>query len=117
MFTNTKALRSVAMHDVRQAEQFHGATPGPRVSQPRDGLLHLPAGADGDVPVGRESGHAAASFDTAVDELVGRGVGFERYDRPTIEENSVDRAEDVAWFTDPAGILLLVPACVEGSIR
>ena len=67
--------------------------------------------------VGRESGHAAASFDTAVDELVGRGVGSGRYHRPTIEENSVDRAEDVAWFTDPAGILLPVPACVEGSIR
>jgi hypothetical protein len=116
MFTNTKALRSVAMQDVQQAQQFYGGTPVLRVSEPTDGPLHLPV-ADGDVPVCREPGNAAASFDTAVDELVGCGVGSQRHDQPATGATGIDRAADVAWLTDPAGTILPVLACAEGSTR
>jgi hypothetical protein len=117
MFTNTKALRSFAMHDERQAGQFHGGTPGLRVSEPTDGLLRLPAGAAGDLPVGRAPGNAAASFDAAVDGLAGCGVGSRRHDQPATGATGIDRAEDVAWFTDPVGTILPVSGCVEGCTR
>lgn len=42
MFTNTNALRSVATHDVQQAEQFNSGTPGLWLSEPTGGTPRQP---------------------------------------------------------------------------
>jgi predicted enzyme related to lactoylglutathione lyase len=46
----------------------------------------------------------------AVDELVARGVTFERYDEMEQDERGTMRAGGpyIAWFTDPAGNVLSV---------
>ena len=47
--------------------------------------------------------------DTAVDELVARGVRFERYDGFDQDEKGISRSgPSIAWFTDPAGNILSV---------
>ena len=40
--TNTNALRSVATHDVRQAEQVRSGTPGLWLSEPTHGMTKPP---------------------------------------------------------------------------
>jgi hypothetical protein len=54
---------------------------------------------------------AVRSIDEAVDELAGRGVGFERYDGFEQDSKGIARGPDgppIAWFTDPAGNILAV---------
>lgn len=53
-------------------------------------------------------------IDEAVDELVKRGVTFERYDDFPQDEKGIvrgiaaDRGPDIAWFKDPEGNVLSV---------
>jgi len=49
-------------------------------------------------------------IDEAVDELVARGVRFERYDAFEQDEKGIARAPgpSIAWFKDPAGNVLSV---------
>jgi hypothetical protein len=56
------------------------------------------------------SGFSAADIDAAVDELVARGVTFERYDGMGQDERGVMRGNgpSIAWFKDPAGNILSV---------
>ena len=51
-------------------------------------------------------GDVAAS----VDDLVGRGVSFERYDGFDQDERGIASGlgPDIAWFTDPAGNIVSV---------
>ena len=55
-----------------------------------------------------------SDIDTAVAELVRRGVSFLRYDGMPQDDNGVMRGLDagegpnIAWFTDPAGNILSV---------
>ncbi len=79
---------------------------------------HLAGGHD--VLVYEKADHTPASFtilnfpvtdvDAAVDELVGRGVSFERYDGFDQDDKGVMRRNGPAipWFTDPAGNILSV---------
>lgn len=118
MFAITQALGSFAVDDIDRAREFYGGTLGLRVSEPKDGLLRVHFDAGQDVLIYRKPGHVPAAFtvlnfpvqdiDEAVDALVARGVGFERYDNPKTDEKGIDRAENVAWFTDPAGNILSV---------
>jgi hypothetical protein len=62
-----------------------------------------------------KSDHVPATFtvlnfpvpdvEQAVDDLVARGVRFERYENPPTDEKGIMRAGGplIAWFTDPAG--------------
>ena len=49
-------------------------------------------------------------IDAAVDELIGRGVEFEKYDGLGQDEKGINRAGGpyIAWFKDPAGNILAV---------
>ena len=51
-----------------------------------------------------------ADVEAAVDELIGRGVSFQRYDGFSQDERGIARGQgpDIAWFTDPAGNILSV---------
>jgi hypothetical protein len=49
-------------------------------------------------------------IEVAVDQLVDRGVTFERYEEMEQDERGIMRAGGpyIAWFTDPAGNVLSV---------
>jgi len=119
MFTDTKAFSGFAVNDVQKAKEFYSETLGLRVSE-EHGLLNLHIAGDRDILVYPKPDHTPASFtilnfpvddiDRAVDELVGRGVRFERYDGIEADEKGIARGEGpyIAWFKDPAGNVLSV---------
>jgi catechol 2,3-dioxygenase-like lactoylglutathione lyase family enzyme len=117
MLADARAFSSFAVPDLDRAKQFYGQTLGLRVSEPRPGLLRLDA-VGCDVLIYAKPDHAPAAFtvlnfavadiNEAVDALIERGVRFEHYDQPKTDEKGIDRAENVAWFKDPAGNILSV---------
>jgi catechol 2,3-dioxygenase-like lactoylglutathione lyase family enzyme len=120
MFENTKAFSGFAVDDVQRARAFYEETLGVRVSEEGDILtLHLAGGRDTLVypkPDFTPATYTILNFpvediETTVDELVARGVSFERYDGFDQDERGVSRAEGgppIAWFRDPAGNILSV---------
>lgn len=121
MFTDTKAFSGFSVDDLAKARQFYGETLGLRVSDGEmKGLLTLHLGSGHDVLVYEKPNHAPATYtvlnfpvddiDRAVDELVSRGVRFERYPDLDADERGIFRTAGppIAWFTDPAGNILAV---------
>jgi len=55
-----------------------------------------------------------ADIDAAVDELVGKGVAFEKYEGAHQDDKAIARGKaagfgpDIAWFLDPSGNILSV---------
>jgi catechol 2,3-dioxygenase-like lactoylglutathione lyase family enzyme len=119
MFENTKAFSGFAVDDLEKARQFYGETLGLRTSE-ENGLLTLHLAGDRDVLVYPKPDYAPATYtilnfpvddvEAAVDELVSRGVSFERYDGLGQDEKGILRGQgpDIAWFRDPAGNILSV---------
>ncbi len=119
MFENTKAFSGFSVDDVPRAKAFYGETLGLNVSE-ENGMLSLHIAGGSAVLVYPKPDHVPASFtilnfpvddiDNAVDELVGRGVRFERYDGFDLDERGImrDQGPDIAWFKDPAGNVLSV---------
>jgi catechol 2,3-dioxygenase-like lactoylglutathione lyase family enzyme len=119
MFTNTKAFSGFAVDDIERARAFYSDTLGIRTSE-EHGLLTLHLAGDRATLVYPKPGHTPADYtilnfpvddiDKAVDELVERGVTFERYDGMEQDEKGVMRAGGpyIAWFKDPAGNVLSV---------
>jgi catechol 2,3-dioxygenase-like lactoylglutathione lyase family enzyme len=121
MFTDTKAFSGFSVDDLAKARQFYGETLGLRVSEgPMKGLLTLHLASGHEVLVYEKPSHVPATYtvlnfpvddiERAVDELVNRGVRFERYPDLPADERGIVRGEGplVAWFTDPAGNILSV---------
>jgi catechol 2,3-dioxygenase-like lactoylglutathione lyase family enzyme len=119
MFGTTEAFSGFAVDDLQKAKDFYSETLGLTVTEEYDLLtLHLAGGTN--VLVYPKPGHIPASFtvlnfrvddvDQAVDELVQRGVHFERYPGLDADERGVFRGGGpyIAWFTDPAGNILSV---------
>lgn len=116
----SEAFSGFAVDDLRAAEEFYGSTLGLRVSTDNGLLtLHLPGGRD--VLAYAKPDHTPASFtilnfpvddiDHAVDDLMARGIRFERYDGFEQDDKGIDRSGGgplIAWFTDPAGNVLSV---------
>jgi catechol 2,3-dioxygenase-like lactoylglutathione lyase family enzyme len=119
MFEHTKAFSGFSVDDIPKAKQFYGETLGLRVSE-ENGLLRLHIAGDRDTIVYPKPDHAPATFtilnfpvddvDRAVDELVARGVAFERYEGSPQDEKGIMRGQgpSIAWFKDPAGNILSV---------
>jgi catechol 2,3-dioxygenase-like lactoylglutathione lyase family enzyme len=117
MFENTKAFSGFSVDDIPQAKAFYGGTLGLRVSE-ENGMLTLHIAGDRPTLVYPKPDHTPATFtilnfpvddiDAAVDDLVARGVEFERYD--VVDEKGVMRGNgpDIAWFKDPAGNILSI---------
>lgn len=124
MFKNTKAFSGFSVDDIPAARKFYGETLGIRVSEIEMGeftLLNLHIAGDRDIMVYPKPDHTPASFtilnfpvddvDKAVDELVSRGVQFERYEGFQHDDKGIARDDEgppIAWFTDPAGNVLSV---------
>ena len=119
MFENTEAFSGFAVDNLDKAREFYGETLGLTVSE-LDGLLGLTVAGSRDILIYPKPDHVPATFtilnfpvddiDAAVDELVGRGVRFERYDGFDQDEKGIARGEGpyIAWFRDPAGNMLSV---------
>jgi catechol 2,3-dioxygenase-like lactoylglutathione lyase family enzyme len=119
MFANTKAFSGFAVDDVQKAREFYADTLGLKTSE-QYGLMTLHLAGDRDTIVYPKPDHTPADYtilnfpvddiDQAVDDLVARGVQFERYDGMEQDEKGVMRAGGpyIAWFKDPAGNVLSV---------
>ena len=117
--SETKAFSSFASNDIQQAKEFYEKRLGLDVSED-NGLLRLHLAGDTEVLVYPKPNHTPASFtvlnflvpdiDKAVDDLVERGVRFDRYEGFEQDEKGVFRAAGppIAWFKDPAGNILAV---------
>jgi catechol 2,3-dioxygenase-like lactoylglutathione lyase family enzyme len=121
MFENTKAFSGFSVDDIPAAKRFYGETLGLRVSE-EHGMLQLHIAGDRNILVYPKRDHTPATYtilnfpvddvDAAVDQLVARGVRFERYE--STDEKGIMRGirqglgPDIAWFRDPAGNILSV---------
>ena len=122
MFDNSKAYSGFAVDDLDKAEKFYGETLGidaERIEGAPLVNLHLAGGRDTliyEKPDFEPATYTILNFpvaevEKAVDELVERGVRFERYDGFGQDERGISRAEGgplIAWFRDPAGNILAV---------
>jgi catechol 2,3-dioxygenase-like lactoylglutathione lyase family enzyme len=122
MFADTKAYSGFAVDDLQKAREFYGETLGLRTSAVSEegGLMSLDLAGDRSTLVYEQPDCTPASYtilnfpvediDRAVDELVSRGVRFERYDGFEQDEKGIARGPgpDIAWFKDPAGNVLSV---------
>ncbi|MGH3183237.1 MAG: VOC family protein [Streptosporangiaceae bacterium] len=119
MFENTKAFSGFAVDDLDAAKKFYGETLGLNTSE-QYGLLTLHLADHRDTLVYPKPDHQPATYtilnfqvddiDTAVGELVSRGVQLEKYDGLGQDEKGINRAGGpyIAWFKDPAGNILAV---------
>jgi catechol 2,3-dioxygenase-like lactoylglutathione lyase family enzyme len=121
MFTDTKAFSGFSVDDLAKAKQFYVEILGLRVSDGQlKGLMTLHLGSGHDVLVYEKPNHMPATYtvlnfpvddiDRAVDELINRGVRFERYPNLDADERGIFRGggPPIAWFNDPAGNVLAV---------
>jgi catechol 2,3-dioxygenase-like lactoylglutathione lyase family enzyme len=119
MLADTTAYSGMAVDDMDKAREFYAGTLGLRTSE-EHGLMWLHLAGDRDTLVYLQPDATPASYtilnfevddiDDAVDELVARGVRFERYDHIEQDQKGIFRAEGpfIAWFKDPAGNVLSV---------
>ena len=122
MFANTKAYSGFAVDDQQKARQFYGETLGLKTSMISEegGVMSLDLAGDRGTLVYLKPDFVPATYtilnfpvddiDEAVDELVARGVRFERYDAFEQDEKGIARGPgpSIAWFKDPAGNVLSV---------
>ena len=119
MFDSSGAFSGFAVDDVAKARQFYEETLGMGVTE-ANGLLRLAVANGAQVLVYPKPNHQPATFtilnfpvadvEAAVDDLVGRGVAFQRYDGFEQDQKGISRGGGplIAWFTDPAGNVLSV---------
>ncbi|HEX4700733.1 MAG TPA: VOC family protein [Pseudonocardiaceae bacterium] len=117
MFEHTKAFSGFSVDDIPKAKQFYGETLGLRVTE-EYGMLTLHIEGDRNTLIYPKENHTPATFtilnfpvpdiESAVDELVARGIEFEKYDG--LDERRINRSggPPIAWFKDPAGNILSV---------
>ena len=118
MLRDSAAFSGFSTDDISAAKAFYADLLGLEVTEENGMLtLHLTGGATVLVyPKGAD--HQPATYtclnfpvpdiDAAIDDLVSRGVTFERYDGLDQDERGVMRAygPPIAWFRDPAGNIL-----------
>jgi catechol 2,3-dioxygenase-like lactoylglutathione lyase family enzyme len=120
MFAETRAYSGFAVDDLDRAREFYGETLGLPVTVVDEGNLmtmRLAGGRDTLIyhsPDLTSPSYTILNFEVddieaAVDELVARGVEFERYEGMEQDEKGISRyGPDIAWFKDPAGNTLSV---------
>lgn len=124
MIKNSHAFSSFSVNDLKKAEDFYGNTLGLHVTKNDEGIeIHLTGGAH--IFLYPKGNHQPASFtvlnfpvadiDSAVDELIKKGISFEHYNLPEFhiktDEKGIARGNGrgpaaIAWFKDPAGNVL-----------
>jgi predicted enzyme related to lactoylglutathione lyase len=121
MLGESKAFSGFAAADIPKVKNFYQTTLGLKVTEDH-GLLTLHLAGGNNVLIYPKPDHVPATFtilnfpvndvDTAVEQLTGRGVVFEKYDGPEIKTDSKGIMRGIgptiAWFKDPAGNILSV---------
>ncbi|MFD3484142.1 VOC family protein [Streptomyces sp. NPDC058665] len=119
MLGRSKAFSGFAVDDIPRARVFYEETLGLSVTE-ANGMLRLRLGGGAEVLVYPKPDHVPATYtilnfpvediEQAVDELVRRGVSFERYPGMEADDRGIFRVDGpyIAWFTDPAGNTLSV---------
>lgn len=109
-----------AVRDIEEARQFYAKTLGLTVTSEDMGTLGLHLGGTKTVLIYPKPDHTPAGYtilnlpvpdiERAVDDLVSRGVTFERYEAMPADEKGIWRGGGplIAWFTDPSGNVLSV---------
>jgi catechol 2,3-dioxygenase-like lactoylglutathione lyase family enzyme len=125
MFKNVKAFSGFSANDLQAVKKFYGDTLGIEVEESPMGLMLKIAGGN-PIFVYQKDNHEPATFtilnfpvddiDKAVDDLVAKGIKFERYEDMPFDQDEKGIARgraakmgpDIAWFKDPAGNILSV---------
>ncbi len=123
MLKDNTAFSGYSVNDIAKAKEFYEETLGLKVDEDWMGLK-LTVSGDYNIFLYQKDNHEPATFtvlnfvvddiDTTVDELVGKGIEFERYPEMGQDEKAIARGEavnrgpDIAWFKDPAGNILSV---------
>lgn len=119
MFQGSNAFASFAVGDLEEAKKFYGDTLGLQVgAEPEVMWIHGAGG--GRILVYPKQDHTPASFtvlnfsvddiESAVDDLSGRGITFERYDDFDQDDKGIAHGPGpaIAWFEDPWGNVVAV---------
>jgi catechol 2,3-dioxygenase-like lactoylglutathione lyase family enzyme len=119
MLGSSAAFSGMSSNDIEAAKRFYGETLGVDVSEDH-GILNLKLAGGQRVIVYPKDNHEPATFtvlnfevsdiDAAVDDLVAKGVVFERYEGAGQDAKGIAREypPPIAWFKDPAGNILSV---------
>jgi catechol 2,3-dioxygenase-like lactoylglutathione lyase family enzyme len=119
MFSKTKAFSGFSVSDVEAAREFYANVLGLKTSV-EHGMLTLHLAGDRPTLVYPKKDHTPATYtilnfpmediDSAVDELIARGVRLERYEGFQQDAKGIARGEGpyIAWFKDPSGNILAV---------
>ncbi len=124
MVAYTYAFSGFAVPDIDAARTFYRDVVGLDVTDAMMGQLSIDLPGGGWVLVYPKPDHEPAVYtmlnlevddiETAVDELAGRGVEFQRYAGMDQDARGIARGiatgqgPDIAWFTDPAGNIIAV---------
>lgn len=122
MLADSHAVSGFAVTDLAKAKEFYGETLGLKlkVLDEENGLMQLEHPDGHNTLVYLQPSATAASYtvlnfpvddiDAVVDELVSRGVSFERYDGFDQDDKGIARGPgpNIAWFEDPSGNVLSV---------
>ncbi len=123
MLSESKAFSGFAVDDIGAARKFYREALGLETSEPVEGMLLSLDLIGGQRPtlIYAKPDFVPATYtvlnfpvddiEAAVDELAGRGVGFERYEGMDQDEKGISRNPEgppIAWFKDPAGNILSV---------
>jgi catechol 2,3-dioxygenase-like lactoylglutathione lyase family enzyme len=118
MLNGKTAFSGFSTNDIPKARGFYAETLGLDVTE-ADGMLTLKFPNGHTVLIYPKDDHQPATYTTlnlevddidgAVDDLVAKGVTFERYDQMSgQDERGImrDQGPPIAWFKDPAGNIL-----------
>ena len=123
MINITSAFSSFSASDLESMKKFYGDALGLSVRQTPEGLdIELTGGGrvfiypgDHQAPDFTVLNFLVENIDTAVDELLAKGVHMERYPDFAPDEKGISRNDGthpgpraIAWFKDPAGHILSV---------
>ena len=124
MVNTTEAFSGMSAKDISAVRKFYEETLEIPVEDAGMGAITLQLDTGGVVYIYPKPDHQPASFtvlnfpvddiDVAVDELVAKGVKFEKYEGAHQDEKGIARGKaagqgpDIAWFTDPSGNILSV---------
>jgi len=124
MFKNTPAFSGFSVNSLAAAKKFYGDVLEVTVEDRGDMGITLKFPVCNDVYIYHKADHAPAAFtilnfvteniNSAVDELLAKGVTIERYEGFHQDEKGIARGiaakmgPDIAWFKDPAGNILSV---------